>query len=186
MIRAIAGDVSGGAAERVVQSSSPGWTARAERRLYYPYFWFHFRYTARTFLGRSGLRASCLVDARTRLGATTDAFELQTVEPDARDIVAAGIDETEARRIAERYTSYVMRRRRRALIAPEVEVLDRALVHKPFWVVRCTRDDASAFRGLVDGLTGRFHVLPSSPPPPLGNSQARCRPVGLSDVTERA
>ena len=176
VIRAIAGDVSGGAAERVVQSSSPGWTPRAERRLYYPYFWFHFRYTATTFLGRSRLRAWCLVDTRTRLGATADAFELQTVEPDARDIVAPGIDEAEARRIAERYTGYVLRNRRRALVAPTIELLSCRMVHKPFWIVKCSRAHQPSFRVLVDGITGRFHLLSSLS---TGNPETENRAQGM-------
>lgn len=162
MIRAIVTDVDAAAAERAVRDASPGWAVHIERHLYYPFHWFHLRYSTRTLLGRSRLRVSCLVDARSRVCATSDAFELQTIDPSRADVLEARVDENEALAIAERYGGYVMRSRRRAFIAPEVEPLERALVHKPYWVARCADDDDASARVLIDGLTARFHPLPQS------------------------
>lgn len=161
MIAAIRARLCGEEAEQIVSSAAPGWTARFERKLYYPYYWFHFRHSARTLLGTSAVRVSCLVDARTRVGATTDAFDREYVHTDASATVDATLDEREALRIAERYTAYVIRNQRKALVVPRIEVLEQEAVHKPFWIVGCRRDGELRFRVLVDGVTGSFQALSS-------------------------
>ncbi len=159
MIAVIAGDLGREGVERLVRSTAPEGTVRAARKLYYPYFWLQLRSAANTFLGRSAVRLSCFVDSRTRLGATTDPFELEHIDPDERDIVTSRVDEREAHRIAERYTGYVLRNRRRALVAPTIEVLSCQMVHKPFWIVTCSRAQQPSLRVLVDGIIGGFHLL---------------------------
>jgi len=79
MIAVIAGDLGKEGVERLVQSTAPEHTVRAERKLYCPYFWLQLRYGAHTFLGKSAVRLSCFVDSRTRIGATTDPFELEAL-----------------------------------------------------------------------------------------------------------
>ncbi len=159
MIAAIAGDLGKEGVERLVRSTAPERTVRAERVLYYPYFWLQLRFAAHTVLGRSAVRLSCFVDSRTRVGATTDPFELERIDPDERDIITPRVDESEAHRIAERYTVYVIRNRRRAFVAPTLEVLSCQMVHKPFWIVTCSRAQQPSLRVLVDGITGGFHLL---------------------------
>jgi hypothetical protein len=109
--------------------------------------------------GESGLKVSCLIDARTKAGATADAFELERVGVPAGDVIEPRLDETEANRLAERYVAYVVRNKRKALVAPKLEVLDHALVFKPFWIVNCSNGTKPEFRVMVDGITGGFHVL---------------------------
>ena len=162
MIAVIVGDLGKEGVERLVQSTVPEQTVRAERRLYYPYFWLQLRYGAHTFLGKSAVRLSCFVDSRTRIGATTDPFELERIDPNERDIITARVDESEAHRIAERYTGYVLRNRRRAFVAPTIEVLSCQMVHKPFWIVTSrSRAQPPSLRVLVDGITGGLHALSS-------------------------
>ena len=156
---AIAGRLTPAQAESAVTSASGEWTSRARRRLYYPYFWFQLRYTVRTLLETSSVRMSCLVDTRTGLASTADPFELERVDGDAGEVMEPRLAEDEALRIARRYVAYVVRNRRKALIVPEVKVLERSLVHKPFWIVDGTTRHESSFRVLVDGVTGGFHVL---------------------------
>ena len=101
--------------------------------------------------------------ARGRDGSgATDPFELERIDPNERDIITARVDESEAHRIAERYTGYVLRNRRRAFVAPTIEVLSCQMVHKPFWIVT-TRSLAQqpSLRVLVDGITGGLHPLSS-------------------------
>lgn len=156
---AIAGCLTSAQAEGVVASASGEWMSRAQRKLYYPYLWCQLRYTARTFLGDSGVRMSCLVDTRTGLASTVDPFQLERVEADAGEVIEPRLAEDDALRVARRYVDYVVRNRRKALVAPEVNVLRRGLVYKPFWIVDGTTRRQSSFRVLVDGITGGFHVL---------------------------
>jgi hypothetical protein len=149
-------------AESLIASASAGWTPRAEARLFYPYFWFLFRCSTTTVFGESGLKVSCLIDARTKAGATADAFELERVSVPAGDVIEPRLDEAEANRLAERYVAYVVRNKRKALAAPKLEVLEHALVFKLFWIVNCTKGSEPEYRMMVDGITGGFHAL--SPP----------------------
>ena len=85
----------------------------------------------------------------------SDAHALSAGE---RDVVASRMDEHEAARIAERYTGYVLRSKRRALVSPTVTVISSRLVYKPFWIVTYT-ESGTLVRVLVDGITGGFHPL---------------------------
>ena len=156
---AIAGCLTSAQAEGVVASASGEWTSRARSKIYYPYFWFHLRYATRTLLGYGSVRLSCLVDTRTGCASTTDPFELERVDANAGVVMEPRLAEGEALRIAHRYTAYAVRNRRKALVVPEVTVLERCLVYKPFWIIDGTQRCASSFRMLVDGVTGGFHVL---------------------------
>ena len=158
----IRGGIGKERAESLIGSASGDWTPRAQAGLLYPYFWFLFRCSTRTLFGESGLKVSCLVDARTRVCATADAFELEHVVVPGGDVIEPRLDEAEANRLAQRYVAYVVRNKRKALVAPKLEVLEHALVFKPFWIVNCTNGSEPAFRVVVDGITGGFHVL--SPP----------------------
>ena len=161
MIAAIRAQVSHEEAEQIVASAAPGWTVRFEQQLYYPYYWFHLRHSTRTLLGTSAVRISCLVDARRRVGATADTFELDYLAADTSEMLDPRVDEDEAFRIAERYTAYVIRRQRKALATARMEVLEKESVYKPFSIVSCEQDGESPFRVLVDSVTGGFQPLSS-------------------------
>ena len=81
----------------------------------------------------------------------TLSVEARDVETDERLEVSACavVDATEAGALAERYCSYLLERRRKALARSKAEVLDKRLVHKPFWVIDCDE----AYTLLVDGVT---------------------------------
>ncbi len=156
---AIAGCLTSAQAEGVVASTSGEWTSRARRKIYYPYFWVHLRYATRTLLGKTSVRLSCLVDTRTGLTSTADPFELERVDTNTGAVMKPHLAEDDALRIAHRYGAYVVRHGRKAFLVPDVTVLERCLVHKPFWIVEGTKRCESSFRVLVDGVTGGFHVL---------------------------
>jgi hypothetical protein len=146
-------------AEAIVAGSSGEFSARVERRVFFPYHRLHFRCSARTLFGESAVKVLCLVDARTGVASTIDPFEMTEIDAPADELIDDRIDETDAREIAERYVGYVMRTKRKALIAPKTEVVEVGVIHKPFWIVRCTNGSKPSFRVLVDGVTGGFFVL---------------------------
>jgi len=155
----IRGGIGRERAEMLIASVAGGWTPRTEACLFYPYFWFLFRCSTKTLFGETGLKVSCLIDARTKVGATADAFELEHVGVPAGDVIEPRLGAAEANRLAERYVSYVVRNKRKALVAPKLEVLEQALVFKPFWIVNCINGTKPEFRMMVDGITGGFHAL---------------------------
>lgn len=160
MIRAIRTAVGRTEATDILKLASPI-SAEVERRLFYPFRFVSLRCSTRSLLGESAMRVACLVDARTRLCATVDPFELEELAASHDDILEATLDELDGRRIAERYVAYVLRRRHKALASAKLEVLETALVYKPFWIVGCSEEDSRRFRVLVDGVTGGFHPIPA-------------------------
>jgi hypothetical protein len=143
-----------------------GWSAPpTPRRLHYPYYWFLFRSTASTMLGRSTSRVSCLVDGRTGLFATTDPFDTVMCPVPRDDVLDHVLGEAEAAVVAKRSLPHAILARRRSLVADSTQLLDRRLVYKPFWLQ--TAENASV---LVDGATGA--VFPLGSPPPGGHEAA--------------
>lgn len=158
-LMSIAGCLTSAQAEGVVASPSGEWTSQARRQIYYPYFWFHLLYATRTLLGHHRARVACLVDTRTGLISTADPFELEPIAVDTAAVMEARLAEDDALRIAHRHGAYGARNGRKALVVPEVTVLEKCLVHKPFWIVEGTPRRSPSFEVLVDGVTGGFHVL---------------------------
>ncbi len=156
---AIAACLTATQAEQVVAPRATTWTIRAQRKLYYPYFWFGLRTDARTVLGTSSAWWSSLVDARTGLGYTADRFDLEQIDADEPVLLDTRLTEEEALAVAQRYVGYVGRHRRRALVSSVLKPLGCRLIYKPFWIVEGTRADRPSFRILVDGVTGRFHPI---------------------------
>lgn len=163
-VRAIPSTVEAPEAARIVsRAAGRNGRAEAERRLFYPYYCSVVRHTTRSLLGSTALGLSCLVDARTGVASTADAFATSRLDAPDADVLEPLLDAGRSRALAERYAGYVLRRRRSSLSfrQPALETTKLLLVHKPFWIVRCSREDAT-FPVLVDGVTGRFHVLRQS------------------------
>lgn len=161
-IRVMAGALEPAEVERRLEASvdeSSDWTAATERELYYPYYWFSLRFGASTLFGRTAMRVSCVVDARTRVAATTDPFRLARAKSNGSWTLEPRVIRADALEIARRYGGYVMRNRRRALVVPRVDVIEGALVFKPMSIVRLSRLGAPSFRVLVDRMSGGFHLL---------------------------
>ncbi len=165
-INVISGGLERGEVERRIAGASPGWKVEIEREIYYPYHWVLLRYAASTLLGKSAVPIWVVVDARTRIAATTDPFELAPVEREqlkTTTIVDPQVPATDAVGIAQRYAAYVMRNRHKALVVPQVDLLEQDLVYKPMSTVRLSREGEQSFRVLVDAMSGAFHALSTTP-----------------------
>lgn len=131
------------------------------RRLYYPYDWILFRCRTNTWFGATGMALSCLVDCRTRVAATADPF---TTEPAAANdalVMDRRISRDTSLRLARNYAAYTVRQKHKALVLPQIEVVERRSVHKPFWVVEYQSHKGDRQELLVDGLTGEYCALPA-------------------------
>jgi hypothetical protein len=113
------------------------------------------------------VRISCLVDGRTGLGATSDAFDTVITQVSERDVLPCVTDEGRAFELGRRLAQQAPGARRRALTSPRRELLERGLLYKPFWVVRAGRTTI-----LVDGITGGLHPIVDATTP------ASTRPAG--------
>lgn len=149
-ISVIHGCVDATKARGIVEASGREVEVSSLRELWYPYHWFLFR--------SAGSAISCLVDARTGRGATSDRFVLDAREASSRDVLVAGLSADDALARARGVAVEALVNRRRTVFAPRLELVAANLVYKTFWVVRC-ENRAGAFSVLVDGTNGGFHPL---------------------------
>jgi len=158
MTPCVPGLVTAEDAERLVARVAEDFVPRVTGRVFYPYHRFRHRCSARTLFGEAALEVLCLVDGRTGVAATADPFEIVGLEVSG-EVIDSVIGREAARRIARRCVDHVVGRRRKALAASRTEILEEGMVHKPFWIVRCTNGSKPSFRVLVDGVTGGICVL---------------------------
>ena len=144
------------------------------RKLYYPYDWILFRYRAKTWLGHTALKVSCLVDSRTRVCSTADPFPTEDVAPGDDLVLDPRIGRERALALARRYAAHAVRQNHKAFVLPRVEVLERRGIYKPFWVVDCAPDEAGPQSLLFDGVTGEYCALP---PAGIGTRATLARPI---------
>lgn len=145
-VSAIRGTVGAGEARAIVRASAPEVQVSSLRELLYPYHWFLLR-------SRESA-VSCLIDARTGRGSTSDRFLVETRDVAAEDVLPDVISILDARARARRAAVDALTNGRRAFFAPRFHWLASDLVYKPFWVVGC-----GPFSVLVDGVNGGLHPL---------------------------
>jgi hypothetical protein len=163
VISCLPADVGRNEAERLIAKVSGDYAGRVTAGVHYPYHRFLIRCSTRTLMGETAFDVSCLVDARTGVASTTDAFEIEESRAVGDEVIGHVVDRAEARRIAERYVSYIVRNRRKALVVPKIEIIEEGVVYKRFWIVQCEHPSDPAFRVMVDAVTGAFHVLGPRP-----------------------
>lgn len=153
-VRVIRGEVCASTAEAAARRLLRMEDATVERELFYPYYWFLWRASFRSLFGRGGGKISSLVDARQGVAATSDPFEIDAAQVSSGDVLGSKVLAQDAERRARRAAARAVSRRERALLPAAWSLVDRALVHKRFWVVR-----AGSRRLLVDAVTGCVHPL---------------------------
>jgi hypothetical protein len=138
-IAAAAGDVSG---------------VRGATCIHYPYYWYRAQGSAPGLFGRRSLTLDCLVDARSGIASTTDRFTIEERRPADSVQLAPDRSADIARAAAQRCLAHSLGRRLRTIADFQLNLDDRGLVYKTYWVVDCAGEDL-----LVDSGNGAFHPL---------------------------
>lgn len=144
----------------VVNSRSKSLFPKVHSLVYYPYYWFLFSYTLKTLLGNRSIKASCLTDLCRNQAFTTDCFQRVEREVETKQIVQERYNEAEAYKTARTYVVHSATHRMKALLLPELTLIDQEKVYKPFWIVECRRQGTAPFLVLVDSTTGKYEILP--------------------------
>lgn len=138
-IAAAAGDMSG---------------VRDATCIHYPYYWYQAHGSAPGLFGRRSLALDCLVDARSGIASTTDRFTTEQRRLADSVQMACRHSADDARDAAQRCLAYSLGRRLRTIADFQLNLDDRGLVYKTYWVVDCAGEDL-----LVDSGNGAFHPL---------------------------
>ena len=144
----------------VVKSRSKDLFPVMHSKVYYPYYWFHFSCTVKTLLGSKSIKASCLTDLCRNQAFTTDYFEKENLEEDSTLIVQDKYSECEAYKTARTYVVHSSIHLMKALLLPEVSLIEKERVYKLFWLVECQQQRSALFLILVDSTTGKYEILP--------------------------
>lgn len=143
-----------------VQRRAENYSVRSEGKLYYPYFWFFFSCSVKTFFGSRNRKASCLIDLLRNQAATTDPFITSEVETDPSQFIQEKYTEQEAYCTASTYMVHASIHITRSLLLPQLEVLDKGKVYKAFWIIECTHLQKTSFKVMVDSITGKYEMIP--------------------------
>ncbi|MDA3939309.1 MAG: hypothetical protein PF693_08380 [Spirochaetia bacterium] len=160
VINSIKGSLSSNEAVSIVQPFIENYIPKSQKIVFYPYYWVFFHYTVNTIIGKSRImEASCFVDMINNIASTTDRFEKENIEVVSGNILTASISEEEAFKSARTYLTHASILKRKALMVPKVQVIERELVYKPFWIIKCTNRTRENFNIMVDAVTGKYQTL---------------------------
>ncbi len=147
-------------AKEIVTRHSENYFTQVQKLIYYPYYWFLFSFTIKTLFGKSkNIKASCLVDLINNHASTTDRFELKETEVLQKSILEHDYNEEQALKTAKTYLTHSSIHTMKVLFAPDYEIMEKQLVYKPFWIVKCTDHGKYSFKVIVDAVTGKFQIL---------------------------
>ncbi len=146
-------------AEVLLERVSADFKPRVQRIIYYPYYWYYFKYTVKSLFGVRELHVPCIVDSLNKQAATVDKFEVENVNSDPVDILTPKIEDREALKIAKSYVIHAVMHRMKSLLFPELKLEDKKFLYKPFWIVKCTNRKGESFKVMVDGVTGKYQIL---------------------------
>ena len=158
-ISSIRTSISHSRAQNIVEQNARGYYTEVQKRIYYPYYWFFFANTVKTLLGVRTIRASCLVDLCSGQASTTDNFMQEEIEADMDSVLEGKIGEEEAYQKARTYVVHSTIHVMKALLCPEIVVLEKRILHKLFWIVKCSHPGKEPFRVIVDSVTGTYEIL---------------------------
>ncbi len=147
-------------AKEIVSRHSEHYNTQVQKLIYYPYYWFLFSFTIKMLLGKSkNFKASCLVDLINNHASTTDSFRINETTVLKNSILDHDYNEEEALKTAKTYLTHSSIHTMKVLFAPDSEILEKQLVYKPFWIVKCTDRGKYSFKVMVDAVTGKFQLL---------------------------
>ena len=153
-------DMTENDAKNIVAKHSEGYSVQVQKMIYYPYYWFLFSFTVKTLFGKSrDIKASCMVDLINNHAATTDAFNSQETVVLKDNVLENDFNEEDAYKTARTYLTHSSIHNMKVLFAPDSEIIEKQLVYKPFWIVKCTNRERHTFKVIVDAVTGKFQLL---------------------------
>lgn len=133
---------------------------KSQKMVFYPYYWVYFHYTVNTIIGKSRImEASCLVDMINNIASTTDRFEKENIETVSENILTPSIPKEDAFNSARTYLTHASILKRKALLVPNVQVMQEELIYKPFWIIKCTNRTRENFNIMVDAVNGKYQTL---------------------------
>ncbi|MCD6396503.1 MAG: hypothetical protein J7L71_03100 [Spirochaetaceae bacterium] len=160
IINSIERFLSSNDAVTVIKPFIENYIPKSQKMVFYPYYWVFFHYTVNTIIGKSRImEASCLVDMINNIASTTDRFEKKNVEAVSENILTPSIPEEDAFNSARTYLTHASILKRKALLVPDVQVIQKELIYKPFWIIKCTNRTRENFNIMVDAVTGKYQTL---------------------------
>ncbi len=155
----IRGEVTDEEAGRIIAPLAPGFRTVIRKLVFYPYFRLRSSIHVKTILRSRLVTVSCLVDLCSGQVRTTDQFDTEEREAERDSVLSAKIPADDALKKAREYAIHSTVHRMRTLSYPEIEVREKGIVYKPFWIAECSRGETASFRVIVDSVTGRFEPL---------------------------
>jgi len=143
----------------IIDNLSEYYVPQVQKKLYYPYYWFLFKYSVKTIFGEKTIRVPCIIDMLNKQASTVDDFEREFISVEQENIIQGKLKKLEALKSAKSYIIHAVMHKLKSLIYPEIELLEENVVYRPFWIIKCDRNGYNSFKVMVDGVTGKFQIL---------------------------
>lgn len=126
--------------------------------LYYPYYFFEYELSIRSFLKLKG-RTACTIDGISGHGALIDRqpeFSYRGIEPEQ---IPIEIGEEEARKAAEKFIFENASSKAKFVTTPKIKMVRSTLFYRPFWLADYGREEHGQHQLIVDAISGSYHPL---------------------------
>lgn len=144
----------------IIKNKDKNIDIRQVEKLYYPYMWLVFRAKTGKNKKNPGKMTYCMVDmVRGREAIGTGDMELEDIEVDAEIVMPAKFTEDEIVEKSKDFMLQAMLKQLKMLVIPELDLVDKELVHKLFYVVHCKDKDGKDFFIMVDSLEANLTIL---------------------------
>ena len=126
--------------------------------IYYPYYFFEYELSIRSFLKLKG-KTACTIDGISGHGALIDRqpeFSYREIEPSQ---IPIEVSEDKARKAAEKFIFENASSKAKFVTTPEIEMLSSTLFYRPFWLANYGQEDHGQHQLIVDAISGGYHPL---------------------------
>ncbi len=159
-ILSIQNSVTSKQAERILYQKSRLDRVHTQKKIYYPYYWRHYHFTFAIQRHKRPFEAHILVDMINNTASSADRFSLDTLDVDEDLVIDPDISIEKASETAQTYLQHSITTKLKMLFVPRKEIIDEKVIHKPFWLVRCSSRNQKPFFVIVDALNGKYQILP--------------------------
>lgn len=146
-------------AKQIIDRLSEDYIPQVQKKVYYPYYWYLFKYSVKTIFGEKTIRVPCIIDMLNKQASTVDYFEREIIAVEQENIIQGKLKKSEALKSAKSYHIHAVMHKLKSLIYPEIGLLEEKTVYKPFWIIKCDSKGHNSFKVMVDGVTGKFQIL---------------------------
>lgn len=130
-----------------------------ESLVYYPYYLFEYKIKAKGLMRLKG-HIGCTIDAISGRGAMIDQKpSLYKGEIHEKNALRPNLTMEAALEKADEYLFHTASLKLKFLTMPKVELVNRKIFYRPYWIVTPADKNRGATKLIVDAVSGTYHPI---------------------------